>query len=248
MSGCSGRAAGDEPIARGMGSGVVFASDGAVLTNNHVVEAALTINVRLRDGRSLPARLVGRDPATDLAVVKVDATGLIPAKFADSDAARVGEWVVAVGSPFRVGDTGTAGGPSPKGRGALGVNAIEDYLQTDASINPGNSGGPLCNLQGEVLGINTMIVGRGQGIGFAVPSNMAQRVADQILKSGHVSRAWLGLAVQDLSPELGAAMQLSPGSGALVNNVASGGAVPQADTRARARAPAGRGPPLPHGR
>jgi serine protease Do len=231
MSRFFGHSAGDEPIARGMGSGVVFASDGAVLTNNHVVEAALTINVRLRDGRSLPARLVGRDPATDLAVVKVDATGLMPAKFADSDAARVGEWVVAIGSPFGLGYTVTAGVLSAKGRGALGMNAIEDYLQTDASINPGNSGGPLCNLQGEVLGINTMIVGRGQGIGFAVPSNMAQRVADQILKSGHVSRAWLGLAVQDLSPELGAAMQLPPGSGALVNNVASGGPAFKANVR-----------------
>ena len=138
----------EEPIARGMGSGVVFTSDGAILTNNHVVEEALTINVRLRDGRYLPARLVGRDPATDLAVVKIDATGLTPAKFADSDAARVGEWVVAIGSPFGLGYTVTAGVLSAKGRGGLGMNAIEDYLQTDASINPGNSGGPLCNLSG----------------------------------------------------------------------------------------------------
>jgi Do/DeqQ family serine protease len=231
MSRFFGHSASDEPVARGMGSGVVFSSDGAVLTNNHVVEAALTINVRLRDGRSMPARLVGRDPATDLAVVKVDATGLTAAKFADSDAARVGEWVVAIGSPFGLGYTVTAGVLSAKGRGALGMNAIEDYLQTDASINPGNSGGPLCNLQGEVLGINTMIVGRGQGIGFAVPSSMAQRVADQILKSGHVSRAWMGVAVQDLTPELAAALQLSPTSGALVNNVASGGPALKANVR-----------------
>src|SRR5271166_4813449 len=210
-----GRGGGDEPVARGTGSGIVFTSDGAILTNNHVVEQALTINVHLRDGRYLPARLVGRDPATDLAVVKVDASGLVPAKFADSDAARVGEWVVAIGSPFGLGYTVTAGVLSAKGRGGIGMNAIEDYLQTDASINPGNSGGPLCNLQGDVLGINTMIVGRGQGIGFAVPSNMAQRVATQILKAGHVSRAWLGLGVQDLSPELAAAMHLSPGAGAL---------------------------------
>jgi Do/DeqQ family serine protease len=212
-----------EPIARGMGSGVVFTSDGAILTNNHVVESALTITVRLRDGRSLPARLIGRDSATDLAVIKVDASGLAPAKLADSESARVGEWVVAIGSPFGLGYTVTAGVLSAKGRGGLGMNAIEDYLQTDASINPGNSGGPLCNLAGEVLGINTMIVGRGQGIGFAVPSNMASRVGDQILKTGHVSRAWLGVAVQDISPEVGAAMQLAPGSGALVNNVAPDG-------------------------
>jgi serine protease Do len=227
-----GHGSGDEPIARGMGSGVVITADGAILTNNHVVEEALTINVRLRDGRYLPARLVGRDPATDLAVVKVDAPGLTPAKFADSDAARVGEWVVAIGSPFGLGYTVTAGVLSAKGRGGLGMNAIEDYLQTDASINPGNSGGPLCNLQGEVLGINTMIVGRGQGIGFAVPGSMAQRVASQILKSGHVSRAWIGVSVQDVSPEIGQAIHQASGSGALVNNVASDGPAYHANVRA----------------
>jgi Do/DeqQ family serine protease len=219
-----GRSSGaEEPVARGLGSGVVFTPDGAILTNNHVVEDALTINVRLRDGRYLPGKLVGRDPATDLAVVKIDATGLSPARFADSDAARVGEWVVAIGSPFGLGYSVTAGVLSAKGRGGIGMSAIEDYLQTDASINPGNSGGPLCDLQGDVLGINTMIVGRGQGIGFAVPSTMAQRVATQILKTGRVSRAWLGVGVQDISPELSVAMHLSPGAGALVNNVAADG-------------------------
>jgi serine protease Do len=227
-----GGQSGDEPVARGMGSGVVFSADGAVLTNNHVVESALTINVRLRDGRAFPARLLGRDPATDLAVVKIDATGLTPAKLADSDAARVGEWVVAIGSPFGLGYTVTAGVLSAKGRGGLGMNAIEDYLQTDASINPGNSGGPLCNLQGEVLGINTMIVGRGQGIGFAVPSNMAQRVASQIIKGGHVSRAWMGVGVQDVSPELATAMHLASDGGALVNNVAPDGPAYKGNVRA----------------
>ena len=222
---------GNEPIARGMGSGVVFTPDGAIVTNNHVVEEALTINVRLRDGRYLPARLLGRDPATDLAVIKVDATGLTPAKFADSDAARVGEWVVAIGSPFGLGYSVTAGVLSAKSRAGLGMNAIEDYLQTDASINPGNSGGPLCSLQGEVLGINTMIVGRGQGIGFAVPSNMAQRVADQILKTGHVSRAWLGVGVQDVTPEIAAALKLASGAGSLVNNVATDGPAFRANIR-----------------
>jgi serine protease Do len=220
-----------EPIARGMGSGVVFTADGAILTNNHVVESALTITARLRDGRSLPARLLGRDPATDLAVVKIDASGLSPAKLADSEAARVGEWVVAIGSPFGLGYTVTAGVLSAKGRGGLGMNPIEDYLQTDASINPGNSGGPLCNLSGEVLGINTMIVGRGQGIGFAVPSSMAERVAEQLLKAGHVSRPWLGVAVQDITPELAAAMQLPVSTGALVNNVADGGPAFKANMR-----------------
>ncbi len=229
----SGRGNGrDEPVARGTGSGVVFTPDGAILTNNHVVEEALTINVRLRDGRYLPARLVGRDPSTDLAVVKIDATGLAPAKFADSDAARVGEWVVAIGSPFGLGYTVTAGVLSAKGRGGLGMNVIEDYLQTDASINPGNSGGPLCNLAGEVLGINSMIVGRGQGIGFAVPSNLAQRVATQILKTGRVARAWLGVSVQDVTPEIATAMHLTPGVGALVNDVASDGPAYKANLRA----------------
>jgi serine protease Do len=226
-----GHGSGDEPIARGTGSGVVFTPEGAILTNNHVVEEALTINVRLRDGRYLPARLVGRDPATDLAVVKVETSGLTPAKFADSETARVGEWVVAIGSPFGLGYTVTSGVLSAKGRGGLGMNAIEDYLQTDASINPGNSGGPLCNLLGEVIGINAMIVGHGQGIGFAVPSNMAQRVATQILKVGHVSRAWLGVSVQDLTPEIALAMHLSPGAGALVNNVASDGPAYHANMR-----------------
>jgi len=233
-AGQGGAGQGDDPVAHGMGSGVVLSPDGAILTNNHVVEDALTINVRLRDGRTLPARLVGRDPATDLAVVKVDATGLTPAKFADSDAARVGEWVVAIGSPFGLGYTVTAGVLSAKGRGGLGMNAIEDYLQTDASINPGNSGGPLCNLQGEVLGINTMIVGRGQGIGFAVPSNMAQQVAAQILKTGRVSRAWLGVGVQDVTPELAAALKVAAsqaGAGALVNSVAEGGPAFRANVR-----------------
>jgi serine protease Do len=223
--------AGEEPIARGMGSGVVFTPDGAILTNNHVVEEALTISVRLRDGRYLPAKLVGRDPATDLAVVRVEANGLTPAKFADSDATRVGEWVVAIGSPFGLGYTVTAGVLSAKGRGGLGMNDIEDYLQTDASINPGNSGGPLCNLQGDVIGINTMIVGRGQGIGFAVPSNMAQRVGTQILKTGHVSRAWLGLSVQDVTPELAQALHLPANSGALVNSVAPDGPAFRANVR-----------------
>jgi serine protease Do len=226
-----GKASGEEPIARGMGSGVIFTPDGAILTNNHVVEDALTITVRLHDGRYLPARLVGRDPATDLAVIKVDATGLPAARFADSDAARVGEWTVAIGSPFGLGYTVTAGVLSAKGRGGIGMNAIEDYLQTDASINPGNSGGPLCDLQGDVLGINTMIVGKGQGIGFAVPSNMAQRVATQILKTGKVSRAWLGVGVQDITPEIAAAIRLTAGAGALVNNVAQDGPAFRANIR-----------------
>jgi S1-C subfamily serine protease len=213
----------ESAVAHGIGSGVVFTSDGAILTNNHVIEEALTIDVHLRDGRFLPARVVGRDPSTDLAVIKVEAQGLIPARFADSEAARVGQWVVAIGSPSGLAYTVTAGVLSAKGRGGLGMNPIEDYLQTDASINPGNSGGPLCDLDGRVLGINSMIVGRASGIGFAVPSAIARRAAEQILKTGKVERAWIGVGIQDLTPDLAALLKLDPRSGALVNAVTEGG-------------------------
>jgi S1-C subfamily serine protease len=210
-------------VRRGMGSGIVFSADGAILTNNHVIEDARSISVRLRDGRIFPGRLVGRDPSTDLAVVRIDARGLISANFANSEAARVGEWVLAIGSPFGLDYTITTGVLSAKGRGGMGVNAVEDYLQTDASINPGNSGGPLVNLDGQVLGINTMIVSKGQGIGLAVPSSMARRVAEQILRTGHVDRAWLGLGLQDLTPQLAAEIANAPAMGALVNSVAPTG-------------------------
>lgn len=208
---------------RSLGSGVIFSADGAILTNNHVVEGALAIDVRLKDGRTFVARLVGRDPATDLAVIRVDATNLQAATFADSDAARVGEWVVAIGSPFGLGFTVTTGVLSAKGRVGVGVNAIEDYLQTDASINPGNSGGPLVNLDGQVLGVNTMIVSRGQGIGLAVPANIARRVANQILKNGFVTRPFVGIGLQDLTPELSAEIPQAPSAGALVNAVVADG-------------------------
>lgn len=223
---------GDSPVARGTGSGVIFTPDGAIVTNNHVIDHALTINVRLRDGRLLPAKLLGRDPATDLAVVKVDATGLPAAKFADSDAAKVGEWVVAIGSPFGLGYTVTTGVLSAKGRGGLGMNQIEDYLQTDASINPGNSGGPLVDLEGNVLGINTMIVGRGAGIGFAVPSSLVKRVTEQILKTGRVQRAWIGVGIQDLTPELASALKVDPRAGVLVNSVNEGGPAAKSNLKA----------------
>lgn len=220
------------PMAKGMGSGVLFTQDGAILTNNHVVAEAISIQVRLRDGRALPAKLMGRDPATDLAVIKVEGTGFAAASFANSDGARVGEWVVAIGSPFGLGYTVTAGVLSAKGRGGLGQNAIEDYLQTDASINPGNSGGPLCDLDGKVLGINTMIIGRATGIGFAVPANMAKRVGDQILKTGSVQRPWVGVAVQDLTPELAQALKLEPRSGVLVSSVIDASPAFKANVRA----------------
>jgi serine protease Do len=222
----------ESPIQRGNGSGVVFTSDGAILTNNHVVEHAIDISVVFRDGRVLPARLVGRDPGTDLAVIKVDANGLTPARFADSNVARVGEWVVAIGAPFGLSYTVTTGVLSAKDRGGIGMNLIEDYLQTDASINPGNSGGPLCTLTGDVLGINTMIIGKASGIGFAVPSNLAQKVATQLLKNGYVQRAHLGVGIQDLTADLAAALQVQPPSGALVTNVGEGSPAALANLRA----------------
>ncbi len=218
-----------DATARGMGSGVIFSADGAILTNNHVIEEARAINVRLKDGRSLPGRVVGRDPATDLAVLRIDAKSLPVANFADSDTARVGEWVVAIGSPFGLGYTVTTGVLSAKGRGGVGVNAVEDYLQTDASINPGNSGGPLVNLDGQVLGINTMIVSKGQGIGMAVPANIARRVAAQILKTGHVERGWIGIGLQDLTPQIAAEIPAAPTTGALVNSVVATGPAAKAN-------------------
>ncbi|MEO7096795.1 MAG: trypsin-like peptidase domain-containing protein [Polyangiales bacterium] len=217
-----------ESIIHGNGSGVIISSDGYILTNNHVVEDALSMTVRTKDGKILPAKIKGRDPATDLAVIKIDAQGLISSKLGDSDAAKVGEWVVAVGSPFGLSYSVTSGVVSAKGRGGLGMNAVEDYLQTDASINPGNSGGPLVNLNGEVLGINTMIVGRGSGIGFAVPSNMCKRVVEQIMKNGKVVRAWLGVGVQDLTPDLAKAFKVEPYAGVLINETASTGPAAQA--------------------
>lgn len=216
---------GDAGVMRGNGSGVIISSDGYILTNNHVVEDAISITVRTKDGKILNAKIKGRDPSTDLAVLKVEATNLVSSKLGDSDAAKVGEWVVAVGSPFGFAFSVTSGVLSAKGRGGLGMNQIEDYLQTDASINPGNSGGPLVNLNGEVIGINTMIYGKygSVGLGFAVPSNMARRVSEQLIKNGKVVRSWLGVGVQDLTPDLAKAMKVDPYAGALINETQPGG-------------------------
>ncbi|HEX7478235.1 MAG TPA: Do family serine endopeptidase [Polyangiales bacterium] len=221
---------GQQPLVRGSGSGVIFRADGAVLTNNHVVEHASRIDVVLKDGRSFRAKVAGSDPAVDLAVLKIDATGLPAASFADSAKARVGEWVLAIGAPFGLDYTLTAGVLSAKGRG-IGANEIEDYLQTDASINPGNSGGPLVNLDGRVLGINTMIIG-GSGIGFAIPGNLARQVGEQLLKSGAVQRAWLGVSFQELSPELAESLGKHDTHGALVSSVVPKGPAERAGIHA----------------
>jgi serine protease Do len=211
-------------VERGTGSGVVIRKDGHILTNRHVVENASRVEVVFRDGRKLRGKTVGVDTATDLAVVKVDARDLRAATLGDSSQARPGEWVVAIGSPFGLDYTVTVGVVSAVGRGGMGANEIEDYLQTDASINPGNSGGPLVNLRGEVLGINTMIVGQGTGIGFAITSNMAKLVADQLIESGSVHRAFIGVTFQDVTPELAHHFGVEGQSGgALVNAVLEGG-------------------------
>ncbi len=209
----------DYNIVRGGGSGVLLTADGYVLTNNHVVKEATRIEVVLKDKRRFIGKVVGTDAATDLAVVKIDAKDLPAARLADSNKARVGEWVLAIGSPFGLDYTVTAGVLSAMGRGGLGANEIEDYLQTDASINPGNSGGPLVNLRGEVLGINTMIIGRGTGIGFAIPSNIARSVSDQLRSKGKVSRAWIGVLFQELTPDLAKRFGVAENGGALVSQI-----------------------------
>ena len=192
--------------ARSLGSGVIIdAAQGYVLTNNHVVEDADEIKVKLSDKRELDGEIVGRDPKTDLAVVKLKkASGLQAAPFGDSDAIEVGDWVLAVGSPFGLEQTVSHGIVSAKGR-VIGQGPYDDFLQTDAPINPGNSGGPLVNLRGEVVGINTAITSRSggnEGVGFAIPSNLARRIYQNLVKQGKVTRGWLGVQIQELEPSL----------------------------------------------
>jgi len=216
----------------GLGSGVLVDEQGHVLTNNHVVREAEELTVRLTDGRSLPARLVGADPRTDLAVIKVEQTsGVRPAKLADSDQVKVGQWVMAVGSPLGLDQTVTAGIVSYKGRADLGIADYEDFIQTDAAINQGNSGGPLVNLRGEVVGINTAILSRSggnQGIGLAIPSNMAKDVMGRLISDGKVVRGWLGVSIQELNEGLASSFGYDRGTngqpgGVLVGQVVADG-------------------------
>ena len=206
--------------ARSSGSGVIVDPAGYILTNNHVVENAADIQVRLSDQRRFPAKLVGRDPKTDLAVLKIEAPAPLPvAELGDSDRLRIGQWAIAIGNPFGLDRTVTLGIISATGRMRLGVSQFENFIQTDASINPGNSGGPLLNLDGKVVGINTAIVATGQGIGFSIPINMAKEVMAQLIKGGRVVRGWLGIVIQDLSDELAAGFGVAPRSGVLVADV-----------------------------
>jgi len=222
----------------GQGSGFIFATRGNsayILTNSHVVDNAERIRVKLHDGREYDAALQGTDPRSDIAVLKVEARGLTALKWGDSAKLEVGEWVVAMGNPFGLSHTLTTGVVSAKGRTSLGINDYEDFIQTDAAINPGNSGGPLLNLDGEVVGMNTAIFSRSgghMGVGFAIPSNLARTIAEQLLASGRVVRGYIGLTVQPLSMEIAEALQLTQTRGALVNEVQAGSPAEQAGLRA----------------
>lgn len=207
------------PRARGQGSGIILSGEGYILTNNHVVEGASKVEVTLKDGEIYPAEIVGRDEKTDLAVVKIDASDLPAAAFGDSDRVEQGDWAIAIGSPFQLDYTVTVGIISAKNRTKVSrAHRYEDFLQTDASINPGNSGGPLCSIDGEVIGVNTMIAGMNTGIGFAIASNMARMVADQLIEHGEVKRPYIGVGIEPMRPDL---RNLIEGAqfGALVNQV-----------------------------
>ena len=207
-----------------LGSGFIIDKDGYIITNNHVVEGADEIKVKLADGKEYKAKVIGRDPKTDLALIKISSIfkDLPALPLGDSDKIRVGDWVLAIGNPFGLEETVTKGIISATGR-AIGSGPYDNFLQTDAPINPGNSGGPLINLSGEVIGINTAIISSGQGIGFAIPSNMAKKISPQLKEKGKVTRGWIGVSVQSVTPEIAQALGLKEPRGALVGEVVPGG-------------------------
>jgi serine protease Do len=207
---------------RSGGSGVIVDKEGYILTNNHVVEGADKVKIRLNDGREFTAIVKGQDSRTDLAVLHIKAKDLPVATLGDSDKLEVGEWAIAIGSPFGLEHTVTVGVISAKGRTGLGTGTYEDFIQTDASINPGNSGGPLINIDGEVVGINAMIIQPGTGIGFAIPINMAKQILNDLIKQGKVVRPWLGISVQDLTPEMAEQFQVKEKEGVIVAQVHQG--------------------------
>jgi Do/DeqQ family serine protease len=217
------------------GSGVIVdAAQGYVMTNAHVVENASNIEVTTKDNRRLTAKLIGRDPDTDIAVLQIPAGGLTAVAIGDSDRLQVGDFVLAIGNPFGLGQTVTSGIISALGRSGLGIEGYEDFIQTDASINPGNSGGPLVDLQGRVVGINTAILapsGANIGIGFAVPINMARQVMDQLINYGEIRRGRIGVAMQDLTPELAQALGTRHTQGAVIARVDPGSPAERAGLR-----------------
>ena len=216
------------------GSGFIVSKDGYILTNNHVVEDAEKIMVTLLDGRELQAKLVGTDPSTEVAVIKIDANDLHALEMANSDTLEVGEWVLAIGNPFGLSHTVTAGIVSAKGRSGLGLSTYEDFIQTDAAINPGNSGGPLVDLDGKVVGINTAIVGSSGniGIGLAIPINMAKSIYDQLVQKGKVVRGFLGVTIPDITPDLAELFKLKDTKGVLVPDVSPDSAAAKAGLKA----------------
>jgi serine protease Do len=219
---------GQRRTVRGLGSGVIVSPDGLILTNNHVVEKADKLSVVVGDSKkSYPAKVIGTDPATDVAVIRINAKDLPAAALGDSDGVRVGEWVLAVGNPFELMHSVTAGIISAKGRSSVGLADYEDFIQTDASINPGNSGGALADLDGRVVGINTAITtgpsGGSVGIGFAIPINMARKVMDTLVAKGEVVRGYLGVTLQPIDENMAQALELKGTEGALVGDVVAGG-------------------------
>lgn len=215
-----------------LGSGFIIDKEGYIITNNHVVEGADEIKVKLADGREFKAKVIGRDQKTDLALIKITTLfkNLPVLSLGDSDKIRVGDWVLAIGNPFGLEHTVTQGIISATGR-VIGSGPYDNFLQTDAPINPGNSGGPLINLKGEVIGINTAIIASGQGIGFAIPSNMAKNVVSQLKEKGRVVRGWIGVSVQTVTPEIAQSFGLKEPKGALVGDVVSGGPAEKAGVK-----------------
>ncbi|MCL7488154.1 MAG: DegQ family serine endoprotease [Desulfobulbaceae bacterium] len=211
---------------RGAGSGFIISKEGHILTNNHVVGEADTITVRLDDEREFKAEVIGTDPQSDVALIKIEDKNLDNLPYlplGDSDKLEVGEWVIAIGSPFELNQTVTVGVVSAKGRSRIGISDYENFIQTDAAINPGNSGGPLLNIHGEVIGMNTAIFSRSggyMGIGFAIPINMAKAIQDQLLKHGKVTRGWLGVVIQDVTEDLAKSFNLESSKGVLISEVA----------------------------
>lgn len=213
------------------GSGVIVDPKGYILTNNHVVAGAEKITIRLFDGREFKGTIKGTDLKTDLAVIQVEEKDLPVAALGNSDKIEVGEWAIAIGSPFGLEKTVTVGVISAKDRSGLGTGTYEDFLQTDASINPGNSGGPLVNIDGEVIGINVMIIQPGQGIGFAIPINLAKTIMSALIEKGKVVRPWVGIGLQDLTPELMTSFNLKEKEGALISQVYEGSPAEKADLK-----------------
>lgn len=222
------------PRQQGVGSGVIVTKDGYILTNNHVVDGADQVRVALQDGRQFDAKVIGRDPKSEVAVIKIDAKNLPVLTLADSDNVEVGDVVLAVGNPFGIGQTVTTGIVSATGRaGTLGLD-YEDFIQTDAAINPGNSGGALVDIEGRLIGINTAILSRSggnQGIGFAIPTNLAKDVMESLMKDGHVTRGYLGVMIQDLTPDLAEQFNAKSAKGALVGDVSAKGPAEKAGLR-----------------